>query len=329
MMDVARLAGVSHQTVSRVLNDHPNVRQSTRSRVLWSMRELGYRPNSAARTLVTGHSRTIGVIGLDSTLYGPAATMHGVDDAARRADYRVNTVGLASIDRISVLEAVERLATAGVEGVVVIAPLSSASEALADLPTDIPTVVVNAHPESDIASVTVDQALGAQRATEHLLSAGRGTVWHVAGPANWSESKGRIEGWTRALDAARVDVPPPLTGDWSARSGYEAGRVLARLPEVSAVFAGNDHMALGLLRALHEFGRAVPDEVAVVGFDDIPEAAYFTPPLTTVRQDFSEVGRRCVRLLIGQIESPGEAAECSVVTPELVVRRSSTPSKIP
>src|SRR5215470_15357571 len=164
MMDVARLAGVSHQTVSRVLNDHPNVRQSTRSRVLWSMRELGYRPNSAARTLVTGHSRTIGVIGLDSTLYGPAATMHGVDDAARHADYRVNTVGLASIDRISVLEAVERLATAGVEGVVVIAPLSSASEALADLPTDIPTVVVNAHPESEVASVTVDQIHGAQRA---------------------------------------------------------------------------------------------------------------------------------------------------------------------
>jgi DNA-binding LacI/PurR family transcriptional regulator len=328
MMDVAQLAGVSHQTVSRVLNDHPNVRQSTRMRVLWSMQKLGYRPNNAARTLVTGHSRTIGVIGLDSTLYGPAATMHGVDDAARHADYRVNTVSLASIDRTSVLEAVERLATAGVEGVVVIAPLSSASEALADLPTDIPTVVVNAHPESDVASVTVDQVHGAQRATEHLLAVGRTTVWHVAGPANWTESQGRIEGWMRALSEAKADVPPPLNGDWSARSGYEAGRVLARLPEVTAVFAGNDHMALGLLRALHEFGRVVPDEVCVVGFDDMPEAAYFTPPLTSVRQDFSEVGRRCVRLLIGQIESKGDAAECSVVTPELVVRRSSTPNKV-
>ena len=324
MMDVARLAGVSHQTVSRVLNGHPSVRSNTRLRVLASIQELGYRPNNVARALATGRSRTIGVIGLDSTLYGPAATMHGVDEAARRAEYFVSTVGLASIDRESILESVDRLADGAVEGLVVIAPLSSAAEALVDLPVDLPIVAVNTHPKSDIAAVSVDQELGARKATEFLLETGRSTVWHLAGPPSWSESQGRLEGWRGALADAGVDAPPPLTGDWSARSGYEAGQVLARMSDVTAVFAANDHMTLGLLRALHERGRAVPDDVSVVGFDDIPEAGYFLPPLTTIRQDFSEVGRRCVRLLVEQIESNSRSTEQSVVAPELVVRSSTT-----
>jgi DNA-binding LacI/PurR family transcriptional regulator len=328
MIDVAHLAGVSHQTVSRVLNGHPNVSPHTRMRVLAAINELGYRPNSAARTLVTGSSRTIGVIGLDSTLYGPAATMHGVDQAAMHANYLVNTVGLASIDRPSVLEALDRLAHGAVDGVVVIAPLSSAREALMDLPVLVPIVAVNAHPRSDIAAVTVDQELGAQLATKHLLSTGASTVWHLAGPGNWSESEGRAEGWRRTLVDAGADVPPPLTGDWSARSGYEAGQVLARMPDVTAVFVANDHMALGLLRAMHERGKVVPDDVSVVGFDDIPEAAYFIPPLTTVRQDFSELGRRCVQLLVEQIESRDHGVERIVVDPVLVVRQSTTSTEV-
>ena len=326
MMDVARIAGVSHQTVSRVLNGHPSVRPNTKLRVMAAIQELGYRPNSAARALVTGRSRTIGVIGLDSTLYGPAATMHGIDEAARHADYLVSTVGLPSIDRASVLDAVDRLADGAVEGLVVIAPLSSAAESLADLPVDLPLVAVNISAKIDTGSVSVDQVLGARKATQHLLDSGRGTVWHLAGPPNWNESDGRLEGWRSALQEADVDVPPPLTGDWSARSGYNAGQVLARMSEVDAIFAANDHMALGLLRALHDRGRVVPDEVSVVGFDDIPEAAYFIPPLTTVRQDFNEVGRRCVQLLIDQIESSTRSKERIVVPPELIVRRSSSPA---
>jgi DNA-binding LacI/PurR family transcriptional regulator len=148
-------------------------------------------------------------------------------------------------------------------------------------------------------------------------------VWHVSGPSDWIEARGRTTGWRTALESAGAEAPPPLTGDWSPRSGYEAGLILARIPEASAVFVANDQMSLGVFRALHEHGRRVPEDISVVGFDDISEAAYFTPPLTTVRQDFGEVGRRSLRLLIDQINSGRPTADREVVMPELRLRDST------
>lgn len=326
MTDVAQLAGVSHQTVSRVINKHPSVTPTTRMRVLAAIEELGYRRNSAARALVTGRSQTLGVVTLNSTLYGPASTLYGIEQAALESQYSMTVASLRSTDRAAVRQAISRLVDQGVEGVVVIAPLVSVAEALSDLPPDLPVVAVEGDADADIDVVTVDQHAGAQSATRHLLAQGRPTVWHVAGPTDWLEARQRTAGWRATLEEAGADVPPPLRGDWSPRSGYEAGRVLARMPEVSAVFVANDSMAVGVLRAFHEYGRTVPDDVSLVGFDDVPEAAYFHPPLTTIRQDFGEVGRRSLALLLEQIETGPRPAKRHIIETTLIIRNSTSPA---
>src|SRR5690348_12589980 len=257
MTDVARLAGVSHQTVSRVINKHPGVKPTTRMRVLAAIEALGYRRNSAARALATGRTRRLGVVTLNSTLYGPASTLYGIEQAALESQYSISVASLRSNDRPDVEQAIGRLVDQGVEGIVVIAPLLSVIDALSDLPTDLPVVAVEGDADGDVDVVTVDQTAGAQSATEHLLACGHETVWHLAGPTDWLEAQQRLAGWRSTLERAGADVPPPLLGDWSPQSGFEAGRLLARMPEVKAVFVANDSMALGVLRALHEHGRPV------------------------------------------------------------------------
>ncbi len=329
MADVARLAGVSHQTVSRVLNDHPNVRPHTRERVLAAIRELAYRPNAAARTLVTRRTHTLGVISFDTTLYGPASMLYGIERAAHH-DYSVSIASLAALDRRSVLEAVDRFLSQGVEGIIVIAPQTSAVAALGHVPAQVPLVAVGCGTRTSLTSVAIDNAAGAARATKYLLDLGHETVYHVAGPGTWLDAQERVDGWRTALHDAGAPEPVILTGDWSASSGYELGQRLAAMRGigevggVSAVFCGNDTMALGVLRALNEAGRRVPDEVSVVGFDDVPEAGFYPPPLTTVRQDFGEVGRRALGALLERMMRPGELAPRIRVAPELVVRGSAT-----
>ncbi|MBS2962026.1 LacI family DNA-binding transcriptional regulator [Actinocrinis puniceicyclus] len=329
MADVARIAGVSHQTVSRVLNDHPNVRPATRDRVLAAIRELGYRPNAAARTLVTRRTNTLGVISFNTTLYGPASMLYGIEQAAKQHDYFVTVAALAALDRRSVLDAVERLRDQAVEGIIVIAPQTTAVGALANVPSDVPLVAVGCGTHSALASVAVDNEAGAERATSYLLDLGHRTVHHLAGPASWLDAQERQIGWRRTLEAHGAIVPEPLNGgDWSARTGFELGQRIARDPGISAVFCANDHMALGLLRALQQAGRRVPEDVSIIGFDDIPEAEYFGPPLTTVRQDFDELGRRALRSLIQLIDAdqrgiPAAAPHISI-EPGLVVRASAT-----
>jgi DNA-binding LacI/PurR family transcriptional regulator len=324
MADVARLAGVSQQTVSRVLNESPHVRADTRQRVLDAMRKLEYRPNSVARALVTGRSKTLGVVSFDTTLYGPASTLFGIERAAHDAGYFVSIVSLRSLDRASVLSAVGRLRDQGVDGILVIAPQESAVQALVNLPQDVPIVAAEAGPDDAVPLVAVDQVAGARSATQHLLDLGHHTVWHISGPRDWLEAQARVDGWRATLDAAGAPAPPILVGDWSARSGYELGQRLAQTADVTAVFVANDQMALGVLRSLHELGRRVPAEISVVGFDDIPEAAYFSPPLTTVRQNFNEMGRRSLLRLLEEIRSGVRTPTRETVPAELVVRGSTT-----
>jgi DNA-binding LacI/PurR family transcriptional regulator len=323
MADVAKLAGVSHQTVSRVINASQQVRPETRDRVLAAMRMLDYRPNTMARALATGRSRTLGVVSFDTTLYGPASTLFSIHRAAHEGGYFISTVSLRTLDRESFLGAVERLRGQGVEGILVIAPQIDAAHAVLQLPDDLAVVAVEAGPARGVPVVAVDQVAGAAEATRHLLGLGHRTVWHVAGPGDWLEAQQRIAGWRQVLQAAAVETPPIQSGDWSPRSGYEIGQRLALDPEVSAVFVANDQMALGLLRAMHEAGRAVPGEVSVVGFDDVPEAAFFTPPLTTVRQDFMEVGRQGFHLLVQEISNGARSSTRLSVAPELVIRQST------
>src|SRR5262245_56372038 len=326
MADVAALAGVSHQTVSRVINDSAHVRPETRERVLAAMRKLDYRPNSVARALVTGRSKTLGGVTFDTTLVGPASTP---GRAERAADYFVSIVSLESLERAAVVRAIERLRALGVDGIMVIAPHLAAAHALWDLPDDLPVVAVEAGPDEGVPVVAVDQYRGARLATEHLLSLGHQIIGHLAGPADWLEAQHRIEGWRDALADAGAVGSRPLRGDWSPRSGYELGRELLAMKGLTAIFVANDQMALGLLRLLHETGRDVPGEISVVGFDDIPEAEFFTPPLTTVRQDFNEMGRRGLHVLLEEISGGDRKAQQLrvAVAPELIVRNSAAPPR--
>jgi DNA-binding LacI/PurR family transcriptional regulator len=223
MTDVARLAGVSHQTVSRVINNHVSVRPTTRVRVLAAIEQLGYRRNSAARALVTGRSQTLGVVSLNSTLYGPASTLYGIEQAALDSRYFVTVAALRSTDAAAVRQAIGRLVDQGVDGIVVIAPLVTVAQALADLPSGLAVVAVEGDADAEIDTVTVDQRAGARAATGHLLSCGHQTVWHVAGPQDWFEARHRAAGWQATLEAVGAEVPPPLSGDWiRCRSGAGA-----------------------------------------------------------------------------------------------------------
>ena len=322
MMDVARLAGVSHQTVSRVINDHPNVSEATRQRVLAAIDALGFRPNRAARSLVTGRTEVVGVVTQRSTLFGPASVLEALELAAALSGLTVNVANLRALDRASITDAVNGLLDQHVRGIVVIAPVVGAAEAVARLPHRVPIVMIDGDPGGAMPLVTVDQEEGARLATQHLLDAGHATVWHVAGPKEWFDAASRLEGWRLTLQAAGAEVPPVIAADWSAASGYDAGLMLARMPEVSAIFAANDHQALGLLRALSERGRRVPQDVSVVGFDDVPEASYFLPPLTTIRPDFDEVARSALRLLLEPADADGPAPARASVAPTLVTRNS-------
>ena len=326
MSDVGRLAGVSHQTVSRVINGSSHVTPATRQRVMAAMQQLGYRPNPIARALVTGRSRTLGVVSFDTTLYGPASTLFGIERAAHAAGYFIIVASLKALDRTSVGEAIVRLQLQGVDGIMAISSDEESVDALRHASADVPLVAVAAGPEAKVPVVAVDQLTGAMMATGHLLDLGHETVWHISGPSGSLESQRRVDGWRSRLEASGRALPPVLTGDWSARSGYHLGRRLSRDTAVTAVFVANDQMALGALRAMHEGARQIPHEVSVIGFDDIPEAPYFMPPLTTIRQDFGEVGSRSLRVLVQSIETftaGGSPSAGSMVEPELIVRAST------
>ncbi len=321
MTDVATAAGVSHMTVSRVLNGSARVSPQTRAKVEEALRELGYRPNAAARALATGRSGQLSVVFFDTTLYGPASALFAIEQAARREGYSVSIVSLPRIDTDTLRDAVAMLRAQAVAGTIIVAPHTSAAAALRVVPPDLPTVVVGGA-DASLPLVGIDQETGARRATEHLLELGHETVWHVAGPGTWVDARGRVRGWRKALQRAGVSAPPPLTGDWSARSGFEAGQQLAADASVTAVFVANDHMALGVLRAMELAGRRVPRDVSVVGFDDVPESPYYPPALTTVRQDFDAMGVQALATLLARMNGD-EPARRELLTPDLIVRDST------
>jgi DNA-binding LacI/PurR family transcriptional regulator len=327
MSDVAARAGVSHQTVSRVVNGHPNVAPGTRERVRRAIAELGYRPNTAARALVTGSTRTIGFVTVSINQYGPAQTLVGLERAARAAGYSLSVTVLEDPSREAMRDAIDRFAARSVDAVVALGTYDDAFEAVHAVSSPVPLVTVQSGGALEEPAVGVDQVAGASLATRHLLDLGHRTVHHLTGPADSKEARDRLRAWRTVLEAAGATVPEVLSGDWTPSSGYAAGRRLAARrrdgEDLTAVFAANDQMALGVLAAFHEEGLSVPEDVSVVGFDDLPEAPYFTPPLTTVRQDFAELGRRGVELVLARLA--GQDAREEPVVPELVVRRSTGP----
>jgi DNA-binding LacI/PurR family transcriptional regulator len=327
MADVARDAGVSVMTVSRVLSGYPGVSDETRARVERSVAALDYRANAAARVLAGGRSRTLGVIALESDQFGPTHMLFGIEAAARAANHSLTFATLRQPDSGELQSTLRHLRDQRVEGVVVIAPLRGIDDALTEIEHELPVVLVGGDPTSAASTVMIDQFRGGRLATEHLLGLGHTTVHHVAGPPHWIDAAERHRGWEQALVNQGCRVEPALVGDWSAASGYDAGKILGRDPTVTAIFTANDQTAMGLLLALHEQGRSVPDDVSVVGFDDTPESGFYLPPLTTVRQNFGEVGERCVRLLLSQIVADAHRSTHVSIEPTLVVRASSVRSR--
>jgi DNA-binding LacI/PurR family transcriptional regulator len=324
IMEVARLAGVSHQTVSRVLNNEDTVRPQTRAKVEAAIRELRYRPSSVARALATRKTHTLGLVSTGNPLYGPASIALAFNGAAREAGYQVITASMADAGRDEILQAVDVLLRQQVEAIVLVASDQSSIAAVDGLELDIPLVTADSSGHGSFPSVSIDQFRGAELATAALADLGHRDILHLAGPEGSLDARERERGWRAELARRGLPIHEPLHGDWTADSGRAVGERLLAAGRVSAVFVANDQMALGLMHTLGDHGLSVPRDVSIVGFDDIPEAAHFTPPLTTVRQDFTELGHRMMATVSAVLD--GRAVTQPVKTaPHLIERESAVP----
>ena len=320
--DVAKIAGVSHQTVSRVINNADYIKDDTRSKVQSAMSELGYVPNAAARALVTAKSKIVGILVSDIVYHGPAGMMHAMEKEARRGGYFAISASVDPLDNDSIAQGIEHLRRVGIEGLVVITPQSDSVQAVERLVKDIPVVFIDSPNNSKELSAELDNYEGAKRATEHLISLGHKNIVHVAGPSGWFDSAPRVSGFEDAMKTAKLQ-PKVIPGDWTVPTGYEIGKNLELdKSKVTAIFAANDQLALGLMRALRQRGYSVPDRVSVIGFDDVPEAAYYEPPLTTMRPDFAELGRVAMEMMLGSINREA-TMRADTLVPELIVREST------
>jgi DNA-binding LacI/PurR family transcriptional regulator len=315
--DVAQLAGVSTQTVSRVLNNSASLREETRARVLDAMAELDYRPNNAARALGTATTRTLGVVATDVTLHGPTVAVAALATAARDAGRWIATAYADATDEDSVEAALSHVLGQGVDGIVLVAPHARTRDALLNHSSGVPMVIMHGGP--------VDrQAEGTSLVVEHLVALGHRRIGRVGGPVDWLEELSRSAGYDAALAAHGLAPGPSWVGDWSAQAGHRlAGEVadVVRSPDgPTAIVVANDQMALGLMAGLRALGVQVPGELSIAGFDDNPDAAYYTPALTSVRIDVAAEARRCVAQVFGH-EEPEEGS-----APLLVVRSSTAPA---
>ncbi|GAB2476451.1 LacI family DNA-binding transcriptional regulator [Promicromonospora xylanilytica] len=358
MTDVARRAGVSQKTVSRVVNGEPHVTEEVRAKVRTVIDELGFRPNAAARALVTRRNQRVGMVAMGTSLYGPASILEGVDTALRRSGYYLSVARTRGNQVADLQAAVDELVTQDIAGLVLAEPTErgrtergrteqSRTEQCHPglrIPNGLPVLSFGSPTSMDTSTPTTagstagsstarpdelilgaDETGGATAATEHLLALGHRTVHHVGGAQGWSATARRIHGWRTALAGVGADVPPVVHGDWTPRSGYEATTELLRHGGVTAIFTANDHMAIGAVRAVENAGLRVPGDVSVVGFDDAPEAEFLSTALTTVRQDFAEVTRLAVDHLVRTIEGRPPPERHRLVPAELVVRESTAP----
>lgn len=324
--DVARLAQVSAQTVSRVVNDHPYVSHDTRRRVMDAIQRLDYRPNRAARNLVTNRSCMLGIIMYGIPHYGPAQMLAYIERVAKARGYGV---GFASMNQMSLEDirgAISNLGDHSVDGLLLVTPTVGVSyEELARVVGGgVPFVQIDVEPGSQSPSVIIDQWHGGQQLTQYLIDLGHRHICEISGPLNWYGAQARHRSWLATLEAAGITPGRSVEGDWSAASGYSGVReLLERGEQFSALVAGNDQTALGAMRALRAHGLRVPEDVSVVGFDDTPEAAYFEPPLTTIRQDFAALAEQSVEYLVSLLENPNTPIHQRVLYPKFVERDSA------
>ncbi|GAA1726756.1 LacI family DNA-binding transcriptional regulator [Brachybacterium phenoliresistens] len=325
MVDVARRAGVSQKTVSRVVNGEPHVREELRDRIHEAIRELGYRPNAAARSLVTRRTRRIGVVAFGAALYGPSSVIAAIESVARADGYALSILRTETLDRHEVQGAVDALLDQGVEGIVLSEPLYLGGAAL-QVPEDVAVLTIGSQGLSDREDelvVGADEFSAALLATGHLLALGHASVHHIAGPDAWVSSRLRRDGWRSALEGEGLEVPEVARGDWSPRSGFTAMQTLLREAAPTAVFVANDQMAIGAIAAIEQAGMRVPQDVSIVGFDDLDVAEYLSTPLTTMRQEFGVFARLGMARLIRTIDGT-PPAEVRQLVPASLVTRATT-----
>jgi DNA-binding LacI/PurR family transcriptional regulator len=320
--DVAERAGVSHQTVSRVLNNHPNLKLSTREKVEMAIRDLEYHPSHAARQLVTSQSNLIGLLLTESDLYGPSSILNAMEREARSAGYSVLSISILADDPQSWQEGIEQLRRLDIDGVMTIALPQVVIDEVSKAIPRVPLVVIDTEPSEEFDVINIDNVNGAQFAINHLIESGHTKIVHVSGPANAYEAQMRRRGYEQSMKRANLNSEV-IEGDWSIETGFRIGKELAKrsvLP--TAIFCANDHLALGILKALHIAGIHVPSEVSLIGFDDIPESSYFTPALTTIKQDFNSLGMTAMNKLLSQLKESSDH-ETLMIQPILVVKEST------
>lgn len=321
--DVARLAEVSHQTVSRVLNNQPNIRPATKARVEAAMAQLGYQPNPAARSLVTAKSNMLGLLVSDTGLYGPAGMLNAMERQARQAGYFAITVAVRFDSPESWAEGLQHLSKMHVEGIATIALQSEVLKMAAKIMPNAKMVAIDTDDQSSKAdSVGIDNLGGGYIATRHLIELGHQKILHITGPQTSSEAQNRRRGYEKAMKEAGLE-PALVQGDWTAETGFRIGIELnLELTGYTGIFTANDQLSLGLLKAFNMRGLKVPTDISLVGFDDIPESPYFNPPLTTIRQDFNQLGEVAIELLLSDLAGT-KRKKVETLKPALVVRDSA------
>jgi LacI family transcriptional regulator len=331
---VAQEAGVSTQTVSRVLNERPDVAPETRQRVKDVIARLGYQPSALARSLIQQRSFTLGVVTAGLKYLGPSRTLNGITGQAEDMGYTLMLKELPGFASNDIKPLLDSLLARQVDGIIWAVPEVGDNrgwlkERCPEIP--IPVIFLTMQARSGLSSISIDNFSGGKMATEHILQQGFHHVAHISGPLDWWEARQRQAGWQAALSDAGIDVKEThsVEGNWSPASGERAfQQLLKEYPQMDALFVANDQMALSVLQFAHREGIRVPDELAVVGFDGIPEAAYFWPPLTTVYQDQHKLGSQAVHDLIQIIEKNQEGTtdfllQATLLQPELIVRDSS------
>jgi LacI family transcriptional regulator len=332
--DVARAADVSKATVSRVLAGQTKyVREVTRQRVLKAIDELEYHPSNAARSLKSKRSFTLGIVGYGLEYFGPSCTLSGIEQEASELGYTIllNLIRQPETNNVKLL--FREMLSRYVDGIIWAVPEIGQNRAWMgrkDHQLSVPIVFLSMEPQLDQFVVAVDNYSGGLLATRHLITQGCQNIGLITGPLDWWEARQRKRGWQEALESVGLPTRDGFIaeGNWLAASGERGlAQILARHPEIDSVFACNDRMALGALKTARQLGRRVPEDLAIVGFDDTPDAAYYYPPLSTVRQDMVELGRRAVRELgkvirAAQSDNPA-TPETTLLQPELIVRKSS------
>ncbi|WJZ02399.1 LacI family DNA-binding transcriptional regulator [Corynebacterium freiburgense] len=325
--DVARLAGVSPQTVSRVSRGSDKVRPETKAKVLQAMQQLGYSPNHAARALRSGSLKLIGVLTQQIERTGESYTTSGVLQAASKLGYAVIVSQVKHPEADEVHDALMRLSQQPIDALIIVQSGKATFQHLG-LPTGLPVASSDSALVGYYPSASADQIQGVRDAITHLLELGHKTVHHITGPADSQSAAIRLAAWHRRLEESGIRPPEPIPGGWNPIDGYQAGLKLAQNPEVTAVFCANDEVALGFIRAMHEQGRKVPDDVSVIGFDGLPLGEYSFPPLTTIRQNFHRAGEAMIDLIAEQLAGgPRDGSRHIVIPTELVIRESTAPPK--